>query len=118
MIGIDADDEAVPGRRDRAQDAGDAPLAGTACDRESHEHHTGADANGDTRAITRGDIVTNWTVRNTGMVVPPTSDDYELWTIVQLRKECAQRKFRLGRKVTRSEQIRHLKDYDAAQRAV
>ncbi|ETI56718.1 hypothetical protein F443_00852 [Phytophthora nicotianae P1569] len=53
----------------------------------------------------------NWTVRKLGKVIPPTCNDYDQWTVVQLRKEC-------GRKVSRPEQTRQLRAYDAARRAV
>ncbi|ETP26555.1 hypothetical protein F441_00836 [Phytophthora nicotianae CJ01A1] len=53
----------------------------------------------------------NWTVRKLGKVIPPTCNEYDQWTVVQLRKEC-------GRKVSRPEQTRRLRAYDAARRAV
>ncbi|ETI47812.1 hypothetical protein F443_08086 [Phytophthora nicotianae P1569] len=51
-------------------------------------------------------------------VVPPTTNDYGKWTVVQLRKECTERKLRLKRTVSKPDQIRHLTEYDAAKRAV
>ncbi|ETP16251.1 hypothetical protein F441_09140 [Phytophthora nicotianae CJ01A1] len=66
---------------------------------------------------TRVEHVVNWTVRKPGKVIPPTCNDYDQWTVVQLRKECTGRKFLLGRKVSRPEQIRRLRAYDAARRA-
>ncbi|KAE9051285.1 hypothetical protein PR001_g1599 [Phytophthora rubi] len=60
----------------------------------------------------------NLAIKSSGAVVPPTNDDYASWTVMQLRKECTERKLRLSRKVPKAEQIRRLRDYDAMQRAV
>ncbi|ETL49273.1 hypothetical protein L916_01217 [Phytophthora nicotianae] len=62
--------------------------------------------------------VTNWTVKQPGKVTPPTCNDYESWTFVQLRKECTQRKLRLVRTTSKQDQICRLRAYDAAKRAV
>ncbi|ETK87691.1 hypothetical protein L915_07911 [Phytophthora nicotianae] len=56
--------------------------------------------------------------QSSGSVVPPTTNDYGKWTVVQLRKECTERKLRLKRTVSKPDQIRHLTEYDAAKRAV
>ncbi|KAF1777640.1 SAP domain [Phytophthora cactorum] len=54
----------------------------------------------------------------TGSVVPPTCNDYDSWTVAQLRKECTERKLHRKRTTSKPDQIRHLRDYDAAKRAV
>ncbi|KAF4132204.1 hypothetical protein GN958_ATG18606 [Phytophthora infestans] len=62
--------------------------------------------------------VTNWTVKNPGKVLPPKINDYKLWTVAQLRKECTERSLRLSRATSKQEQIRYLRLYDATKRAV
>ncbi|KAL3666989.1 hypothetical protein V7S43_007934 [Phytophthora oleae] len=99
LQGTDYDDEAAPACRAGAQDARRAQCTGIIADSGPHAQ---AATNTGPAQTTRADLVTNWTVRNAGKVVPPTCNDYSLWTVVQLRKECAERKSRLGRKVTKS----------------
>ncbi|KAG6954612.1 hypothetical protein JG688_00012268 [Phytophthora aleatoria] len=55
-----------------------------------------------------------WTVKIPGKVVPPVCNDYNTWTVLQLRKECTEIKLRLPRTTSKPEQIKHLKDHDAA----
>ncbi|KAG3234782.1 hypothetical protein PI124_g20166 [Phytophthora idaei] len=69
-------------------------------------------------AATHPERVTNWTVKRPGSVVPPTCNDYDAWTVAQLRKECTERKLRLKRTTSKPDQIRHLREYDSAMRAV
>ncbi|KAG3086005.1 hypothetical protein PI125_g19063 [Phytophthora idaei] len=63
-------------------------------------------------------VVTNWTVENPGSVVPRSCNDYESWIVKQLRKECTEMKFRLHRKASEAEQIRHLNAFDATRNSV
>ncbi|KAF1786801.1 hypothetical protein GQ600_4972 [Phytophthora cactorum] len=63
-------------------------------------------------------VETNWTVKNPGSVVPRSCNDYESWIVVQLRKECTEMKFRLHRKTSEAEQIRHLNAFDATRNSV
>ncbi|KAG1684910.1 hypothetical protein DVH05_010176 [Phytophthora capsici] len=58
--------------------------------------------------------ITNWTVKNPGKVVPPTSNNYHTWTVLQLRRECTERNLRLPRSTPKTEQIKKLEAYDAA----
>ncbi|KAG6955636.1 hypothetical protein JG688_00011797 [Phytophthora aleatoria] len=54
-------------------------------------------------AATHPERVTKWTVKRPGSVVPPTCNDYDSWTVAQLRKECTERKLRLkGRLANRT----------------
>ncbi|KAE9060442.1 hypothetical protein PF010_g30216 [Phytophthora fragariae] len=62
--------------------------------------------------------ITNWTVKNPGKVSPPTCNDYDTWTVVQLRKECTERRLRLPRATPKSEQIKQLRAHDAARMAI
>lgn len=49
----------------------------------------------------------NWSVRG-GKLPPPTSDDYNLWTVDQVRRECTARKITLSRSVSKQERIAEL----------
>ncbi|KAG6967096.1 hypothetical protein JG687_00004465 [Phytophthora cactorum] len=66
----------------------------------------------------RPNRVSNWTVKHPGKVIPPTSNDYESWTVMQLRKECTERKLQLTRTTSKQDQIRHLWSYDVTKRSV
>ncbi|KAF4135085.1 hypothetical protein GN958_ATG15755 [Phytophthora infestans] len=54
-----------------------------------------------------------WTVVDPGKTTPPISDDYSLWAVEQLRKECTSRKLRLGRKTSVADRVKHLCEFDA-----
>ncbi|KAF4127754.1 hypothetical protein GN958_ATG22985, partial [Phytophthora infestans] len=62
--------------------------------------------------------VRNWTVKNPGAVPTPTCEDYALWSVAQLRKECSERKLRVPRKLGKLALVEHLKRHDATRRAV
>ncbi|KAI9988850.1 hypothetical protein PInf_022439 [Phytophthora infestans] len=57
--------------------------------------------------------VRNWTVKNPGAVPTPTCEDYALWSVAQLRKECSERKLRVPRKLGKLALVEHLKRHDA-----
>ncbi|KAE8882571.1 hypothetical protein PF010_g24103 [Phytophthora fragariae] len=103
VLGPDTDDEATSALGVSAQGVGRTRDDGTAADvRPPAQGVTPAGTDG-RRSSTMCELVTKWTVRNPGTVVPPACNDYSMWTVLQLRKECAERKFRLGRKVIKAE---------------
>ncbi|KAF4143801.1 hypothetical protein GN958_ATG07010 [Phytophthora infestans] len=59
-----------------------------------------------------------WTVADPGKTTPPISDDYSLWTVEQLQKECKSRKLRLGRKTSVADRVKHLCEFDALHRSM
>ncbi|KAE9063379.1 hypothetical protein PF010_g29013 [Phytophthora fragariae] len=116
VLGPDTEDKATSALGASAQGVGRAQDDGTAADVRPPAQEATPAGNDGRRSSTTCELVTKWTVRNPGTVVPPACNDYSMWTVLQLRKECAERKFRLGR--TKTEQIQHLRAYDAAQQAV
>ncbi|KAF1791730.1 hypothetical protein PC116_g18723 [Phytophthora cactorum] len=63
-------------------------------------------------------VVTDWTVKNPGSVVPRSCNGYESWIVEQLRKEFTEMNFRLHRKANEAKQIRHLNAFDATRNSV
>ncbi|KAF4045780.1 hypothetical protein GN244_ATG01825 [Phytophthora infestans] len=105
-------------------DTGDALVAGRAPVTIAGEgagsvSGVGADKGGRGGAAGRGSAGrVGGKVAAAGRVPTPTSDDYNTWSVEQLRKECTSRNLRLSRQTSAEERIKHLVGFDELHRSM